>query len=497
MASRNNAAAGGGGTASPILGGAAGGGGVSRRAGALWRLLVAIAILLVVGETVMLLRVDLLGNARSALRFTERRISGSRDRCEDWLEDQDRVSTLRDFDKDPVRVDFSETQGTDNCAVRCQFGVITMATRKRVDAVFGLSADEGVARVARTMESSQYYSEFELNTARSHGYTVIMTTSLKSDVPVGYFSWAEYDLMAPVQEKTEKSLAAAFISNCGGHNFRLEAITKLQGYGVAVDSYGSCLTNVHRSVEKVDALRHYKFSLAFENSNEEDYVTEKFWQSLEAGSVPVVIGAPNIQNFAPSPNSILYLKSIKDVQAVAKQMKYLARNATAYNETLRWKFEGPTDSFKALIDMAAVHSSCRLCIHVATAIHQKQEQEAFRSRNASRPCKCSVGSTTTFHLYVRERGRFHLESIFLRSDNLSVAALEAAIISKFSSKNHVPIWNAARPEMLKAKGPLKVHRVYPVGLTQREALFSWQFTDEDLVNHIDANPCAKLEVIFV
>ena len=33
----------------------------------------------------------------------------------------------------------------------------------------------------------------------------------------------------------------------------------------------------------MEALKHYKFSLAFENSNEEDYVTEKFFQSLVAG----------------------------------------------------------------------------------------------------------------------------------------------------------------------------------------------------------------------
>lgn len=33
----------------------------------------------------------------------------------------------------------------------------------------------------------------------------------------------------------------------------------------------------------MEALKRYKFSLAFENSNEEDYVTEKFFQSLVAG----------------------------------------------------------------------------------------------------------------------------------------------------------------------------------------------------------------------
>lgn len=70
-----------------------------------------------------------------------------------------------------------------------------------------------------------------------------MTTSLSSDVPVGYFSWAEYDIMAPPQAKTEKSLAAAFISNCGARNFRLQALEALEKAKVSIDSYGSC----HRS----------------------------------------------------------------------------------------------------------------------------------------------------------------------------------------------------------------------------------------------------------
>lgn len=36
-------------------------------------------------------------------------------------------------------------------------------------------------------------------------------------------------------------------------------------------------------MNKVDTLKRYKFSLAFENSDEEDYVTEKYFQSLVAG----------------------------------------------------------------------------------------------------------------------------------------------------------------------------------------------------------------------
>jgi glycoprotein 3-alpha-L-fucosyltransferase len=70
-----------------------------------------------------------------------------------------------------------------------------------------------------------------------------MTTSLSSDVPVGYFSWAEYDIMAPVPPKTEEALAAAFISNCGARNFRLQALEMLESLDIKIDSYGSCHRN--------------------------------------------------------------------------------------------------------------------------------------------------------------------------------------------------------------------------------------------------------------
>jgi len=75
------------------------------------------------------------------------------------------------------------------------------------------------------------------------GYDIVMTTSLSSDVPVGYFSWAEYDIMSPVQPKTERAIAAAFISNCGARNFRLQALEALMKTNIKIDSYGGCHRN--------------------------------------------------------------------------------------------------------------------------------------------------------------------------------------------------------------------------------------------------------------
>eukprot|EP00268_Persea_americana_P035211 TRINITY_DN3477_c0_g1_i3.p1 TRINITY_DN3477_c0_g1~~TRINITY_DN3477_c0_g1_i3.p1 ORF type:complete len:487 (-),score=87.80 TRINITY_DN3477_c0_g1_i3:319-1779(-) len=378
--------------------------------------------------------------------------------CEELLEREDAVLYSRDFKKDPIWVLAPEEEWR-SCSVGCNFGFGAASDRK-LDAVFGISHNAETAGVLRSMESSQYYTENDIRLARRKGYNVVMTTSLSSDVPVGYFSWAEYDIMAPVRPKTEKALAVAFISNCGARNFRLEALEMLEKSNVEIDSYGSC----HRN----------------HDGN---------------GAIPVVVGAPNIQDFAPSPHSVLHIKEVTDVPSIAKTMKYLAANPDAYNQSLRWKFEGPSDSFKALVDMSAVHSSCRLCIHIATQIQEREERSpSFKER----PCNCTSGVGTVYHLFVRERGRFEMESIFLRSDALTIKAMESAVLRKFSSLNHIPIWKQERPECIRGREELKVYKIYPVGLTQRQALYTFRFSgDTDFSRYVESNLCAKLEVIFV
>ncbi|KAJ4917578.1 putative fucosyltransferase-like protein [Raphanus sativus] len=413
--------------------------------------------------------------------------------CEEWLTREDSVTYSRDFHQNPIFIS-GGAKDFKSCSVDCTFE--GSLGDKTPDAVFGLGHRPGTLGIIRSMESAQYYPDNDLAQARRRGYDIVMTTSLSSDVPVGYFSWAEYDIMAPLQPKTEKAIAAAFISNCGARNFRLQALEALMRTHIKIDSYGGCHRNRDGKVDKVEALKRYKFSLAFENTNEEDYVTEKFFQSLVAGSVPVVVGAPNIQDFAPASGSILHIKSMEDVEPVAKRMKYLADNPAAYNQTIRWKYEGPSDSFKALVDMAAVHSSCRLCIFLATRI---QEQEEKSPSFKKRPCKCTKGgSDTVYHVFVRERGRFEMESIFLRGKNLTQEALQSAVVAKFKSLKHEPVWKKERPVSLKGDDELRVHKIYPLGLTQRQALYNFKFEgNSSLSTHIQHNPCAKFEVVFV
>jgi hypothetical protein len=67
------------------------------------------------------------------------------------------------------------------------------------------------------------------------------------------------------------------------------------------------------------------------------------------------------------------------------------QNDTAYGEMLTWKTSGPSDQFKALMDLQAVHPTCRLCQHVASR-KRAQEEEAKRKTEAFPPCHCQVRS---------------------------------------------------------------------------------------------------------
>lgn len=61
----------------------------------------------------------------------------------------------------------------------------------------------------------------------------------------------------------------------------------------------------------------------------------RFCASNLVGTIPVVIGAPNIQEFAPAPGSILHIKDPKDVPSIAAAMKFLAGSPDEFNKSMR------------------------------------------------------------------------------------------------------------------------------------------------------------------
>lgn len=168
-----------------------------------------------------------------------------------------------------------------------------------------------------------------------------------------------------ITKKTK--LVAWVVSRCDAPSGRTEIAHKLSQY-IPIDIFGKCgnLTcskgrELRLSNECKATLQSYKFYLAFENSNCEDYITEKYWEhGLENGLVPIVLGGAQYDKLAV-PGSYINVRNFKTVKDLAEYIKYLDGNTTAYNEYFAWK-----RSYK--LETPYLYG-CRLCeaLHSAKA----------------------------------------------------------------------------------------------------------------------------------
>jgi hypothetical protein len=208
-------------------------------------------------------------------------------------------------------------------------------------ALLRLPKPAGQAWVAWSMESAANYPPLA-DPGYLRDFDLTMTYRLDSDVPVPYF---EPGLLAaltiPPALKVEPAPAVLFISNAEERSGRTEYARELMRH-LAVDSFGRCLNNRRLEEDRgnatrLDVIRGYRFTLAFENSLATDYVTEKFFDPLVAGSVPVYLGAPNVADFAPGERCYLDVRDFAGPAELAAHLTALAADEEAYAGLLAWK----------------------------------------------------------------------------------------------------------------------------------------------------------------
>jgi hypothetical protein len=96
----------------------------------------------------------------------------------------------------------------------------------------------------------------------------------------------------------------SLITNCDATTKRIEYVNELGKY-IPVKFYGGCgkpCPNVSRITNKTAACKdiigtEFRFFLAFENSICKDYITEKFFYSLNYNIIPVVLGGGDYSKF--------------------------------------------------------------------------------------------------------------------------------------------------------------------------------------------------------
>ncbi|MCX2431614.1 glycosyltransferase family 10 domain-containing protein [Pedobacter sp. GR22-10] len=195
-------------------------------------------------------------------------------------------------------------------------------------------------------------------------FDIFATYKFDSDVPVPYlYSGHRESLKPKIVSKTQ--FVNAFISSDFNLSSRNEYLKDLMNY-IDVDSYGKILNNKQLKDDegepsKLNTISKYKFSLAFENAISKDYVTEKFFQPLMAGSVPVYLGAPNIEEFAPGNNSYINVNSFDSVKSLANYLIFLNENEAEYHEFQKWRDLPFKDNFEEKLSIVSNDFLPRLC----------------------------------------------------------------------------------------------------------------------------------------
>ncbi|CAA6667687.1 unnamed protein product [Spirodela intermedia] len=160
-------------------------------------------------------------------------------------------------------------------------------------------------------------------------------------------------------------LAKSFLSLVPHHSFG-KCLNNVGGLNMALTFYPECSAtggaaeDPHWYDHLHCAMSHYKFVLAIENTAVDSYVTEKLFYALDAGSVPIYFGAPNVADFVP-PNSIVDGSKFSSMKELAAHVKSLAVDPVAYAEYHAWRRCGVLGNYGRVRAASLDTLPCRLC----------------------------------------------------------------------------------------------------------------------------------------
>lgn len=175
-----------------------------------------------------------------------------------------------------------------------------------------------------------------------HIFNLTMSYRIDSDIFVPY----GYLVPSPPTSRSHplRSLFVAWVvSNWSKNHARVAFYNQLRQY-IQVDVFG----NAGRPVPEVSSrgrsrssvvrlVQRYQFYLALENSQHTDYITEKLWNALRAGAVPVVLGPSrqNYERFLP-PQAFIHVNDFPTVRGLARYLLMLWGNPTLLKRHLDW-----------------------------------------------------------------------------------------------------------------------------------------------------------------
>lgn len=224
---------------------------------------------------------------------------------------------------------------------------------------------EGQIWVAWWMECEEHFPRLA-DPSFMRRFDLTMSHRLDADIFTPYFERSEEELRA--EPRPKHALAAMFISGSAETSGRTAYAAELMQH-LDVHSYGRLLRNRYLENDrgratKMETIAGYKFTLAFENAVADDYATEKLYDPLVAGSVPVYLGAPNVEQIVPAADCYIDVTDFAEPRALADHLLKLDHDEEGYCKHLEWKRRPFQPDFQAMLEGQRSGALVRLCERV-------------------------------------------------------------------------------------------------------------------------------------
>lgn len=159
-----------------------------------------------------------------------------------------------------------------------------------------------------------------------------------------------------------------------------EAKILVDKYGSAFKNHLSWPKNISNRIEnKYKLIRKYKFCLAIENAInqvewgqmysdpiDEDYITEKLWDCMKGGAMPIYFGAKNIKDFVPNNSTIISFNDYHNYSEVINYVASIINKRNIISRYIKWPYRYSKKWHRKMKKYS--FSPCRICNALKYAI---------------------------------------------------------------------------------------------------------------------------------
>ncbi|XP_078069811.1 4-galactosyl-N-acetylglucosaminide 3-alpha-L-fucosyltransferase 9-like [Mustelus asterias] len=205
------------------------------------------------------------------------------------------------------------------------------------------------------------------NTRLNQIFNLTLTYRRDSDIEVPYGSLKLNQVPFNFKLPTKSHLVCWVVSHWNNNFARVKYYNEFRKY-INISTHGHAFGKRLVRDKLMPTISSCKFYLAFENAIHKDYITEKMYNPLRAGTVPVVLGPPrkNYENYILG-DSFIHVDDFHSAKELADYLHKLDGNEDLYMHYFKWR-----KKYTALeVDFWNEHA-CKACDNV------KQHQE-YRS----------------------------------------------------------------------------------------------------------------------